>query len=234
MSSEVYILVLTSFSIGFIHTLIGPDHYLPFVLLGKARNWTIQRTLTLTFLCGIGHVLGSVVLGVIGILGIISLNSITQVEVLRGDFASWALIGFGIAYTFWGLKNIHKSKSHNHLHSHSDYTHSHPHNHFNKHTHIHEDKKKVTPIFLFLIFVFGPCEPLIPILMVPASTFNWNTVMLVISAYGLSTVFVMLIIVFTLLKGANYFKFSFSEKYLHPLSGMIIASSGILIKVFGI
>ena len=67
LTSEIYILLSTAAAIAFIHTLIVPDHYLVFVALGKARNWTLSKTLRITSICGIGHVLSSVVIGSIGI-----------------------------------------------------------------------------------------------------------------------------------------------------------------------
>ena len=67
MSPELNILILTAVSIGFIHTLIGPDHYLPFIMMSKARGWSIGKTIWITLACGIGHVFSSVVIGVLGI-----------------------------------------------------------------------------------------------------------------------------------------------------------------------
>ena len=60
-------LFLTSLSIGLLHTLVGPDHYLPFIVMGRARKWSLGRTAWITTLCGIGHVGSSVLLGMIGI-----------------------------------------------------------------------------------------------------------------------------------------------------------------------
>jgi len=71
MLSEIAILAGTAATIGFVHTILGPDHYLPFIVLSKARQWSSVQTVMITFLCGVGHVLSSVVLGFIGIaLGI--------------------------------------------------------------------------------------------------------------------------------------------------------------------
>ena len=71
MNNESLLLMITAITIGFIHTILGPDHYLPFLVLSKARKWSISKTLGITFLCGLGHVLSSIVLGIIGItLGI--------------------------------------------------------------------------------------------------------------------------------------------------------------------
>jgi len=32
-SGEITVLLATAASLGFIHTLIGPDHYLPFIVM---------------------------------------------------------------------------------------------------------------------------------------------------------------------------------------------------------
>ena len=67
MSSEVIILAGTAATIGLIHTILGPDHYLPFIVLSKARQWSMLKTSVITFLCGLGHVLSSIILGFVGI-----------------------------------------------------------------------------------------------------------------------------------------------------------------------
>lgn len=42
--------------------------------------------------------------------------------------------------------------------------------HTHEHSHAHtEGRRNLTPRILFTIFVFGPCEPLTPILMYPAA-----------------------------------------------------------------
>ena len=61
--SEAHILLVTAASIAFLHTLLGPDHYVVFTAMGKARSWSLARTLRITFLCGLGHVLSSVLIG---------------------------------------------------------------------------------------------------------------------------------------------------------------------------
>lgn len=78
------------------HTLFGPDHYLPFIVLSKARNWTITRTIIITVACGIGHVASSIVIGSIGVIFGIGLNKLEFMESIRGDWAAWALFIFGL------------------------------------------------------------------------------------------------------------------------------------------
>ena len=38
----------TAAVIGLFHTLLGPDHYLPFIAMTKARRWSTARTALVT------------------------------------------------------------------------------------------------------------------------------------------------------------------------------------------
>ena len=67
MNSEILTLSITAASLGFLHTLAGPDHYLPFFVLSKAKKWSNWKTVWITTLCGLGHVGSSIVIGAIGI-----------------------------------------------------------------------------------------------------------------------------------------------------------------------
>lgn len=88
MSNKIWILIVTAASIGFIHTLLGPDHYLPFIVMSKARNWSTFRTVSITILCGIGHVGSSVVIGAIGVILGIGLHKLEALESIRGNWAA--------------------------------------------------------------------------------------------------------------------------------------------------
>ena len=49
------VLLVAAVSIAFLHTVIGVDHFLPFVVLGRARHWPLRKVLGITALCGLGH-----------------------------------------------------------------------------------------------------------------------------------------------------------------------------------
>jgi nickel/cobalt exporter len=160
VNQEIIILYISAASIGFFHTLFGPNHYLPFIVISKARKWSIQKTLWITFLCGIGHVGSSIILGGIGIVLGISITRLKPLENLRGNFAAWLLIAFGLVYLIWGLRKVVRNKPHEHIHYHSDgIMHSHKHTHTGEHAHIQtgEMTKNLTPWILFVIFILGPC-----------------------------------------------------------------------------
>ena len=199
MNQEVSFLLATAALIGFSHTILGPDHYIPFIAMSKAGKWTKTKTFWITLVCGIGHVLSSVILGALGIALGVALQNLEYIESVRGDIAGWLLIAFGLGYFSWGIKKALRGKPHSHIHLHEDgEIHSHKHGHTNSHMHIHisEKKSNITPWILFTIFIFGPCEVLIPILMYPAAKVNLLGLILVTSVFALATISTMLVIVF--------------------------------------
>ena len=94
-----------AFGVGVVHTLLGPDHYLPFIMLAKARGWSRLQTVLVTSACGLGHVASSVILGGLGIVFGLAVGRIDDLESGRGPLAAWALVAFGLAYALWGLRH---------------------------------------------------------------------------------------------------------------------------------
>lgn len=236
MSNEIAILTATAASIGFLHTLFGPDHYLPFIVMAKANNWSKLKTVWITFLCGLGHVGSSVILGILGIALGIAVTKLEGFESFRGNIAAWLLIGFGLVYFIWGLRNAFKNKPHKHFHFHKDgESHVHEHVHTNDHAHIHtQENKNLTPWILFTIFIFGPCEPLIPILMYPAAKSSFVGIILVSSVFAIVTIATMLSVVLITLFGINFLPTKTLERYLHAIAGATIFLSGISIQFLGL
>ena len=237
MSPEITILTLSAAAIAFLHTLLGPDHYLPFVAMARARGWTLPRALQITLLCGIGHLAGSVLLGIVGITVGVQLASLEWLEGLRGNLAAWLLIGFGLAYTAWGLRQALRNRPHTHWHIHDGVTHSHAHTHHGGHAHLHEagtEQRSLTPWVIFVIFVLGPCEPLIPLLMYPAARESWAGVLAVTTVFGLVTVLTMLAAVFLSIKGLEKLRFKAFERYAHALAGGAILACGLAIVFLGV
>lgn len=239
MGQELNLLLGTAASIGFIHTLFGPDHYIPFVMMAKARQWSNVKTTWITLVCGIGHVASSVILGLIGITVGVALTSLETIESMRGEIAGWFLIAFGLVYFIWGVRQAYKKKSHSHTHLHTNGTaHAHEHTHSNNHTHVHDEKsnkKEITPWILFTIFLLGPCEPLIPLLMYPAAKNSWSDVLLVTGTFGVVTIATMIGTVFLLIYGAKYLPQKLSlEKYIHPVAGATILICGVAIRFLGL
>lgn len=236
MEGSTLLLAGTAVTIGFIHTLVGPDHYLPFIVMGEARGWNIRKTMFITFLCGLGHVLSSVIVGLIGIAAGLSISKLEFFESFRGNMAAWLLIAFGLVYMLISIRSLYRRKKHSHGHMHPDGTaHEHDHDHLSGHSHVHvTDRKNMTPWILFLIFVLGPCEPLIPILMYPAAESNISGVILVSLLFSVVTIATMMAIVLAFRLGLSRINMKPLERYVNVIAGATIVVSGLAIQLLGL
>ncbi len=235
MDTSIRILATTAATIGFLHTITGPDHYLPFIALGKARRWSLAKALTITALCGVGHVAGSVVLGLIGISVGLAVSHVEVIEGVRGNLAAWLLITFGLLYMVWGVRRAWLNKVHTHAHTHADGTvHVHDHNHHRDHGHLHAEQKKVTPWVLFIIFVLGPCEPLIPLVMYPAAQHDMRGLVLVTLIFSVVTISTMVSMVFLADRGFRLLPAARMERYTHAMAGFAILACGLAIQFMGL
>ncbi len=229
--SSTSLLLLTAASIALIHTIVGPDHYLPFAGMARAFSWSRQRTVVITLVCGLGHVLSSTLLGLIGIALGLGLASLQAIESARGQFAAWALTAFGLLYCAWGFRRAMRNQPHGHTHIHADGTlHAHIHVHEHDHLHVHaqgaEGTTKITPWLLFTVFLLGPCEPLIPLVMYPAAKRDWVDVGLVTLVFGLVTLLTMTVAVLSCAAGMRQIRVAHLERYSHALAGSVIALCG--------
>src|SRR3990170_4613760 len=130
MMDTPILLYATAASIAFVHTLLGPDHYLPFVAMSRAGGWSVRKTIVITLLCGLGHVLSSAVLGLIGIAFGVAMFRLQWIERFRGDLAGWFLLAFGLVYFLWGVRRAMPNHPHPHYRAHADgvlHTHKPPH-----------------------------------------------------------------------------------------------------------
>jgi ABC-type nickel/cobalt efflux system permease component RcnA len=233
----LHLLLVTAVSIGAVHTVVGIDHSLPFVVLAKARGWSLRRTLVITALCGTGHVLSSVLLGIIGIGIGTALERLNLIEATRGSIAAWLLIGFGLFYAARALLRMQRRKPHKHSHSHGGADHEHVHDHSepeHMHPHEQENRSSWTVWTLFIVFAFGPCEPLIPLLMAPAAMHHPGWAVLVATVFGAVTIAVMMGVVALGYLGLSQVRMRWAERYADVVAGLAIASSGLAIQAFGI
>jgi sulfite exporter TauE/SafE len=277
MDSNLVILCVAALSIAVLHTLCGPDHYIPFVAMSRAGHWSRRKTVVVTLLCGLGHVGSSVVLGFVGISLGLMLSRVEFVEQVRGNVAGWLMIGFGLAYLVWSGMHGWRRRSHSHRHAHSDqHAHAsgtgqgHAHSHWHlgglfgwrrahpalaltgQQTQTHArgnlasraeagggpaatvqptSSNAVTPWLLFTIFVFGPCEPLIPLLMYPAAQSSWLGVAAVSIVFLLGTLAVMLATVLVLVQGTRALKSHWLERHAHSMAGLVILLCGLTITM---
>jgi len=239
MSNELLLLLAgTAAGLGFFHALLGPDHYLPFVLMGRAGRWSRAKTLGVTLACGVAHVASALLIAAGGIVLGMAAGRLQALEALRGQVAVWALIAFGLVYFVWGLRRAARQRPHTHVHLHADgLVHAHEHTHEGAHLHVHQAREAVprmTPWVLFTVLVFGPCEPLIPLVLVPAAQQSAGGVLLVVGVFSAATLATMLAAVALLQAGVERLPLGPLERYTHALAGAALALCGAALYVFNL
>ena len=87
---------------------------------------------------------------------------------------------------------------------------------------------------LFIVFIFGPCEALIPLFMYPAAQQSSGLVMAVATVFGLTTLATMLAGVAVTTLGLNRLRVRLDGRYSHAAAGASIAACGGAITFLGI
>jgi hypothetical protein len=229
-------LLLAAAGVGLVHTLLGPDHYLPFIMLARARGWTGRRTALVTLACGSGHVISSLLLGGVGVGLGIAVSRLEEVEGGRGSLAAWALVAFGVAYAAWGIRKAIRHSRGLEPHSHGGRVHLHAHG---DQSHGHADGDGLVssrPSFwaLFIIFVLGPCEPLVPLFVLPASRDRWDLALAAAVVFGVITVGTMVGMTMLGWMGLKTSHLGRLSRWDHVLAGGVIALSGLAILFLGL
>ena len=220
MTPDTFIIAASAASVGFFHTILGPDHYLPLVAMAKTNGWSGTKTASYTAFCGISHVLGTILVGsLVFLLGLAFFN-IETLQSVRGDFAGWFLLLFGAVYFALGVKWVSRKKK-------------------MKEEGVVDRMQgsafsRCTPFALFIFFILGPCEPLIPLMSLGAESTGIVSPLLVISAFCGTTILTMLFCVMFFYYGISHFSFFMKfENYMHAVTGLIIFLCGSAIQFLG-
>lgn len=237
-----HVLLGVAASLAVVHTAIGVDHALPFVVLSRVQGWSLRRTLWVTGLCGLGHVASAVVLALGAVALGLAAEQLAPLEALRGQLALGLLVAFGLAYAVVGAARLWKRRPHRHAHVHHDGTlHDHDHGHVDEHVHLHaEEKKRVASAWaLFVVLVFGPCEALVPLLVAPGVLQDFRLMIALIAVFGALTIATMLVLVAAGTLGARLVPL---ERFTGPraaawgdlAAGLTVAATGLAVHLLGV
>jgi len=154
-----------------------------------------------------------------------SLSKISWLESVRGGLAGWILLGFGAAYCAWGLVRARQNRSHKHFDLHADgglYVYEHQHGA----ALTRQERHRVTPWVMFLIFLLGPCEPMIPLLYFPAAKNSWSGMTVLVVVYTVCTLATMTLMVTCGFYGFAFLKTQKLERYMHAIGGLTVFLCG--------
>lgn len=150
-------------------------------------------------------------------------NIIIRAESIRGEIAGWMLVAFGGVYTLWGVwyavrvLRAQRAKG----------------GAAEDPAEAGASNGRMTPWVLFVIFLFGPCEALIPLLMYPAALANVASVIWITTLFGVTTLVTMTGLVALMYLGIDRFRFRRAEPYGHAIAGAIVLGCGLGI-MFGL
>jgi hypothetical protein len=220
-------------SVAVVHTAIGIDHALPFVVLSRVQGWSLKRTLAVTALCGVGHIASAVVIGLVAVGLGVAVEQLGPLEAVRGKLGLGILVAFGLGYAALGaVRLMRKTHGHRHVHVHEDGT---------VHSHDDEEQKKrvISTWTLFVVLVFGPCEAMVPLLLAPGVMRDYQLLLLVIAVFGGLTVLTMLVLVTIGVLGTRLVSL---ERIGGPklagasdvLAGLAIAATGVAVGALGL
>ena len=224
----------TGFSVAFFHAAI-PTHWLPFVLVARARHWSRPKTLAVTTLAGLGHVALTSLLG----LGIAWFGF--QLEEKVGSF-SWLagglLLAFAVFY-FWrqwrgtGICHHHAPGSHHRVDEHcgEEREHSHWQEELADSPLVSTTVGEWTAISgLFVMLTLSPCEGFLPVYL-SGVQFGWKGFVVLSLILAVATLAGMTLFTWLALVGFDRFRLKTFEHYEAALLGTLFAILGVLILV---
>lgn len=184
------------------HALI-PSHWLPVLAIGRQENWSSGRTLGVTFLAGLAHVLSTVFLGsALAAVGGILASRLSA-------FAHWMapamLFALGIFY-------IYRHYYHHHFHLHT------------------QNFPWGVIATLTVAMFFSPCLE-IEGYFLSAGQFGWQFVLLLSVLYGVLTIAGMLVWVKLAMSGLKRINWHQWEHNAGLITGLTLIVSGLALFI---
>ena len=234
VDANLYMLLLTASGTAVVHTLI-PDHWLPFVLIGRAQHWSARTTAMVSGISALIHVGLSVVLGLLT-LGLGFAASEVIGEPLQRA-AGWLLVLFGLAYALWawrkgghfhpGGKLLHQDGQRHTCDGREGDTDP-EHQYFHADVDLIRSRREWTRAWLALIIGANPCVLLIPIMLIAAER-GATMIALVSVAYAGPTVLLMVGLSVLGVAGTRRIRLPGAARHMEMASGLLIVVLGLLI-----
>ena len=200
-----------SLFLSLIHASI-PNHWIPLIAIGKTEKWTYRETLSATLITGFSHTLSTIIIGII--VGYIGIKLSDSYNLIMSYIAPSILIGIGVIYLILDLRGHHH--------------HHHPHHAGEESLKQGKKKSRIAILSsLSLAMFLTPCIE-IEAYYFQAGLIGWTGIFIVSAVYTLTTVLLMLILVFAGLKGAKHLRSHFLEHHEKLLTGGILIALGLL------
>lgn len=232
-STALTTVAATGFSVAFFHAAI-PTHWLPFVLVARARGWNRAKALAVAAFAGLGHVAITTLLGLaIAWFGFQLNEKIGAAFPWIAAGLLWAMGGFYL-WRQWrggGICHHHPPGSPHHADEHCGEAADHSH---------WEDELKDTALVstkaddwtaiggLFVMLTLSPCEGFLPVYL-SAVRFGWHGFFVLSGILAVAALAAMLLFTWLALLGFEKFEVKSFERYEAGLLGALFGVLGVLI-----
>lgn len=232
-STALATIAATGFTVAFFHAAI-PTHWLPFVLVARARGWSRPRALGVTIFAGLGHV------AVTSLLGLLIAWLGFQLDEKLGEVFPWIAGGVLLmmgGFYFWrqwrGGGICHHKVVGGHHHADQHCGHEQGHSHW-------EDELKDSALVssragewaaisgLFIMLTFSPCEVILPVYL-SAVEFGWTGFIVLSLILAVATLLGMLLFTWCTLVGLERFNLKSFERFEAGLLGTIFTVLGVVV-----
>lgn len=193
-----------------VHGLL-PNHWAPFVLIGRAQQWTLSRTLKVMFAAGVAHmaVSGGIAMAIL-LLGV-ALHAL--VDPVAHLLPAVILAGTGMVYVGMDLAHHH-----------------HPHHHADLHQQAAQGMTdRAATLALILSLALSPCEAMVPIFVGAAPFGNVWFVLLLTVLSGLATIAVMMVLGLLAWHGTRNIRFGWLAHHERLVIGALLLLLGIAV-----
>lgn len=201
------VLATTAAFVGLVHSL-APGHWLPVVLMTKAKKWGIHNALFGALMAASGHILVSIALGAIGI-GIGAQVFVDHEHAIE-KYAGLGLVAFGLFYA--GFAFFRHRECHGHEHHGPRLT----------------KQKERAPFFFLFMLGFSPCVAVLP-LFAAAAPVGTGTLMLTMLGFAIGVIAALTSATFLVSRGFMKLDHPIFEHYGDLITGLGVAVLGLIL-----
>jgi hypothetical protein len=207
MNPQMLSLGIAGAVVSVVHGLL-PNHWLPFVLIGRAQGWTARRTMAILVAAGAAH---AAVAGAIAMATLLVGVAVGQYVERYADVLPGAILaGAGLIYVALDLAH------HGHHHHHHD---------------VHEaadrgmsDKVAITTLVLTL--ALSPCEAMVPVFVSAAPSGDPLLLFVLVVVSGAASIAVMVALALLSWRGIARFGFGRLAHRERLVIGSVLAAIG--------
>jgi putative Mn2+ efflux pump MntP len=183
------------------------------IAISKTEQWSQRRTLWSTAITGFAHTFSTIIVGIV--VGLIGYKLSASYAIISTVAAPIILITLGVIYLILDLRGGHHHHSHDH-----------------EHQSVTVDKTGKSKWYAILTSLsvamfLTPCIE-IEAYYFQAGTIGWMGIFIVSAVYLVTTIMVMLLLVFLGLKGIKTFNSHYLEHHEKGITGVVLVALGLL------